>query len=163
MRTDATAANAVTAKRSLDDFRVVDAKTASWVCRKVNEARAYQMRIKAWAERELRRAKQREAFFMARFSRELEEWARRELAKPVHRKRKCIALPGGTLGFRRTTPRLVIQDEAKLILWCKQHLPAAVKVVESVVKTPLNDHVAATGEIGDGAEVVGACETFYIK
>jgi hypothetical protein len=163
MHTEANTAAAKRTPRSLDDFHIVDAKAASWVCLKVNEARAYQARIKNWAERELRRARRREAFFLARFSRELEEWARVELAKPEHRKRKVINLPGGTIGFRRTVPRLVIQDEAKLLAWCKQHLPAAVKTVESIVKTPLNEHVAATGEIANGAELTGGGETFYVR
>lgn len=162
MQTDSIPAVAAP-KRSLDDFGVVDARSASWVCKKLNEARAYQARVKSWAERELRRAKQREAFFMARFGKELEEWARAELSKPEHRKRRVINLPGGSVGFRRTVPRLVIQDEAKLIVWCKQHLPAAVKVVESVVKTPLNEHVAGTGELPQGTELTGGGEVFYIR
>lgn len=151
------------AKRPLDDFHVVDAKTASWVARKINEARAHRQRVKAWAARELRRAERREQFFLMRFGGELERWARSELAKNGRRKAKSIDLPGGTLCFRAERPRLVIIDEAALIAWAKTNLPAAVKTVESVAKSELNRHLADTGECADGAELSICGERFLVR
>ena len=148
-------------KRSVDEFHVVDAKTASWVARKINEARGHQRRVKAWAERELKRAKRREQFFLGRFGAELEAWMRGELARS-RRKTKSIDLPGGKLCLRTQRLTLAITDERRLIAWARQHLPSAVKTVESIAKTELNRHLADTGEVADGTELSGGGERLII-
>lgn len=149
-------------KQPLDDFHVVDARTASWVARKINEARAHQKRVKAWAERELKRAERREQFFLGRFGAELEAWARSELAKS-RRKSKTIDLPGGKLCFRTLRPTLVVKDEKALLVWAKATLPTAIKTVESVAKVALNRHLATTGECADGVELTGGGERFTVS
>src|SRR4051812_37176542 len=94
-----------------EGFHVHDAGTASWVVRKVVEARRYADRVRAWAAAELRRAEREEQFIFMRFGAELEDWCRRELRTA---KRKSIALPGGVVGFRTTPPSLLIRDERDL-------------------------------------------------
>jgi hypothetical protein len=147
--------------RPLDAFHVTDARSASWVARKVNEARAHQVRVKRWAERELKRAQRREQSLLVRFGPELERWTRDELAR-VKGKRKSVALPGGTLGFRAGRPKLVVTDEDRARVWCRIHLPHALRTVESVSRTELREHVGATGEVADGTDLSTGGEQFYV-
>ena len=144
-----------------ESFHVRDAESANWVVRKIVEARKYRERVESWAAAEIRRAERQEALFLARFGQELEEWTRHEVAQ-LH-KRKSLALPAGTVGFRRQPLRLAVSDEGGLIAWCKSHLPQAVKTVESVLKTAVMEHVSKTGECPNGAEVAGGGEAFVIK
>lgn len=143
-------------------FHVRDAQSASWVVRKIVEERAHRRRVADWFEAETRRSEHREAFLLRRFGAELSEWVRRELATQ-HGKQRSIHLPAGRVGFRIEPTRIVVADEPKLIAWCRQHLPTAVRVVQSVLKTEINQHIKNTGECPDGAEVAGGGEKFYIK
>jgi hypothetical protein len=149
--------------RPLDGFHVTDEKTASWVARKINEARAHQRRVRAWAERELKRAQRREAFFLSRFGSELETWARAELARNGRHKSKSIHLPGGTLSFRAERQKLLVTDDRLLMTWARTNLPTAIRVVESVSNSDLNRYLAETGEIADGTEFSDGGERFLIR
>ena len=144
-----------------DGFTVHDAASANWVIRKVVEARAYAARVKAWAELEQLRAQREEDGLLRRFGADLEDWARRQIAQQ-HDGRRSVSLPGGVVGFRTDPTRLAIVDEAKLKNWCRSNLPSAIRVVESVPKTPLMDHFKRTGECPDGTEFVGGGERFSI-
>ena len=62
-------------------FSVRDAATASWLVRRINEARAYAKRVSEWAQRELKRAERDEEFLMRRFGSELQEWASKEIER----------------------------------------------------------------------------------
>src|SRR3954471_20856264 len=114
-----------------DRFHVRDERTAAWVVRKILEERAHRERVAKWHEAETLRSQRREQFLMYRFGAELAEWARQQLAQQFG-KRRSIHLPSGTIGFRTEPTKIVVADEPKLIAWCRQHLPSAVKVVESV-------------------------------
>ena len=114
-------------------FHVRDQQRANWVLKKIIAEREYRARCAAWFEAETRRSERREQFLMHRFGVELEEWTRQQLANQ-YGKRRNVLLPAGVLGFRTTPAKLVIADEPKLLFWCRQHLPTAVKVMESVLK-----------------------------
>jgi hypothetical protein len=86
--------------------------------------RSEQAHAKKWADRELRRAKRNEQYFLSRFGPELEQWTRDRLAR-TKAKRKCVPLPGGTLGLRAVRPKLVVIDEGRLLAWRRRHLPKA--------------------------------------
>lgn len=143
-------------------FHVRDEQSASWVVRKIIEERAHRQRVVAWSEAETRRSERREQFLMHRFGAELAEWARQQLAKQFG-KQRSIHLPAGRIGFRVEPTRIVVADQPQLIKWCRQHLPSAVKVVESVRKVELKQHIKNTGECPDGAELAGGGEKFFIK
>ena len=145
-----------------ESFAVRDPATANWLVRKVVEARAYAGRVAEWAEREIRRAQRDEQFLLDRYGGELEEWARRQLNQEKGR-RKSVALPAGTVGFRTKPPRLAVTDEDELLRWCKAHLPAAVATVERVLRSAVREHIAATGELPQGAEVAHGGEKFFVK
>jgi hypothetical protein len=170
-----------------EQFVIDDAQKASWVVRKVVEARAYAQRVEAWCERELRRAGREEAWLLRRFEPELVAWTRAELQRQSGR-RRSLDLPGGTVGFRLQPPKVEIIDEQTLIGWCRSHMPIALKVTveandqqgiellqwqrqhasssrlrQQVLRDPLNHHVSETGEIPEGAAVRPAADQFYMR
>lgn len=167
-------------------FTIHDASSASWVVRKVVEARAYADRVRAWGAAEVRRAENEERYFMQRFGGQLEGWAREYLQSSGSR-RRSIPLPSGTVGFRGAAARLVMADEAVVLDWCRRHLPDAVAIeidvkgaaatvlrtwlrdhctsattVERVLKCVLDKHFQKTGECPAGAECATG-EKFFVK
>lgn len=141
-------------------FAIEDAASANWLVRKITEARAYARHVKEWAQAEVLRAEREEQFFLHRYGHQLEAWARQQIAQS---RRKCVKLPGGTVGFRSEPPKLDVRDEQRLIVWCQRSLPDALRVETHVLKSLIKDHVRATGECPDGAEIVGGGQRFYVK
>src|SRR5206468_4077872 len=119
-------------------------------------------RVADWWEAETRRSERREQFLWHRFGAELADWTRRQL-QAQYGSRRSLHLPSGVVGFRTEPTRIVVADEPKLIAWCRQHLPSAVKVVESVLKSEISAHIKSSGECPDGAELAGGGEKFYVK
>ncbi len=145
-----------------DTFHVRDEGSANWVLRKIIEARAYRERVARWAAAETIRAERQEAFLLHRFGSELESWAREQIGKQ-HGRRRSLALPAGVLGFRQEPMKLLVLDERALVGWCRAHLPVAIKVTESLLKSEINAHFKDTGECPAGTEIGGGAERFYVK
>jgi len=144
-------------------FAIRDEVSAAWLVRKISEARAYVAKVRAWAHREERRALREEEFFMGRYGAQLEAWCRGEVAK-LKGRRKSLNLPGGSVGFRRVEAKLVIDDEAEVLTWARQHLPGAVTSVEKLSKSAINKHFENTGEVPEaGAHVESERDNFYVK
>jgi hypothetical protein len=143
-----------------DGFEVRDAASANWLVRKVNDARTYRSSVKAWAEAETRRSEREEQFFMERYGRQLETWAREQIDKG---RRKSVPLPAGVVGFRSEPLRLNVFDEPKIIAWCRHSLPDAIRVQTFIIKSSIRDYVDKTGECPDGAEVCGGGQRFYVS
>jgi len=142
-------------------FHFHDEQSASWVVRKIVEERVHRQRVAEWFESETRRSERREAFLLHRFGAELAEWTRRQLSRQCARQRS-IHLPAGRIGFRVEPTRIVVADQPQLIAWCRSHLPSAVKVVQSVLKNELRQHIRNTGECPHGAQIIGGGEKFFI-
>lgn len=145
-----------------DAFHIRDEGSANWAVRKILECRAYRERVARWAQAETLRAERQETFFMHRFGGELEAWAREQIGKQ-HGRARSIALPAGVLGVRREPTKLLVVDERALVGWCRTHLPAAIKVTESLLKSEIQAHIKSTGECPSGAEMGGGAERFYIR
>lgn len=143
-------------------FHVRDERGANWVLRLIIGEREYRARTAAWFDAETRRSERREQFLMHRFGSELAEWTRQRLQKQ-YGKRRSIHLPAGVLSFRAAPTKIIVADEQRLFSWCRQYLPAAVKVVEHILKNEIKAHVKTTGECPDGAEIAGGQETFFVK
>lgn len=158
---DSEVADAVAAEVE-ESFHVRDEGSANWVLRRVTECRAYRERVARWAQAETLRAERQEAFLMHRFAAELEAWAREQIGKQ-HGRRRSIALPAGVLGFRQEPTKLLVVDERALVGWCRAHLPAAIKVTESLLKSEIQLHIKSTGECPAGAEIAGGAERFYVR
>jgi hypothetical protein len=79
---------------------------------------------------------------------------------------KSASLPHGRVGFRASRATVEITDPAKALAFAKAR-GLAVKVVESVGKTPLIDYVKRTGEEPDpetdGVQLVPAHEEFFVS
>jgi hypothetical protein len=168
-------------------FVIDDAPKASWVVRKIVEARKYGERVQQWCERELHRAEQEEEWLLRRFGVELEAWAKGELERTGGR-RRSLNLPGGAVGFRMQPARVEVLDEQAVLTWCRSQLPIALKVTveandqhglellrwqaqhaedsrlrQYVLREALNRHVQETGELPDGAGVRPAADQFYVR
>jgi hypothetical protein len=143
-----------------ETFAVNDAASANWVVRKIIEARNYAKHVKEWAELEVRRAQREEQFFLGQYGHQLEAWASSQITSG---RRKCVKLPGGTVGFRTAPPKLDVTDETKLIAWCRATLPGALKIETHVLKSLVKDHVQQTGEYPDGTTITGGGQRFYIR
>lgn len=143
-------------------FSVHDEQTADWLVRKLVEADAHIRRVKEQAAREIRRTERERDFLRMRFGKELESWARTQLAQHKGR-RKSLLLLSGTVGFRAIAAKLIVADASKLLGWSKRHCKSAIVVVERVSKTAINAHFASTGEVPAGTQVQGATQRFYVK
>jgi phage host-nuclease inhibitor protein Gam len=143
---------------------VVDSdEAANWVTRKITEARAYARRCEEWCEREKVRAKRTEDFFLWRFGSQLVQWAGARIAEQGGR-RKSVNLPAGTLGFRHEPPKIIVDDEAAVVEWCKKHHPELLIVVAKVSKANLNDHIQSSGEMPDrGVHMEPEREKFFVR
>jgi len=150
-------------------FAVVDARTANWVLSKIAAADRHVADVKAWAQEEVRRAEDQKRFFESQYGAQLEEFAARALeerrSKLGRRAGKSIPLPCGTIGFRTQSakPRLHIEDEDVVLAWCREHLPQAVRVVEKLVRSEVQEHFATTGDIPDGCAIDSPTEQFFIR
>ena len=145
-----------------DGFSVRDANSANWLVRKINDARAYARHVEQWAAAELRRAQREEQFLLHRYGHQLENWAQSQINQR-HDGRKSVFLPAGCIGFRTAPASLMVQDEETLLSWCKKNLADAVKTQETVLRGVVLDHLRATGEVADGAEVCGGDERFFVR
>jgi hypothetical protein len=168
-------------------FHVHDAETANWLVRKIVSARAYCHRVEQWAAAELRRAHREETFLLQRFGGQLEQWLREELASR-HRRGRSINLPAGRVGLRTTASRPAIADKTQLLAWCRVNLCTAVRltaklegaaaerlrewlaqndtearVQEQVLRSVVDAHFSATGELPDGMAMQPVAARLFIK
>jgi phage host-nuclease inhibitor protein Gam len=128
---------------------------------RIDEQEADQIeRIRARAK-ELREAHTgRKEWLEGRYAATLEEFAR---AETDGKKERSVRLLSGTVGFRRNPSSVEITDADALLAWAKENTPNAVKVVESVGKTPIKAHIEETGEVVPGVEYTPPADRFYIK
>jgi hypothetical protein len=170
-----------------EGFRIDDEGKASWVARKIREARNHAEHVERWAALETRRAQRREQWLLHRFAAELEAWTREELQRRGERARS-VALPGGTLALRRVPPALGIVNESELLVWCHGHLVDAVRITveadgpgalellqwrstqeepvtlrEGVLRKPVREHFQETGEVPPGTVLRPAEDQFSVK
>jgi hypothetical protein len=170
-----------------EPFSIKDERTANWLVRKICEYRSYADHVAAWAEAEMRRAHRDEQRLLERFGAQLERWAADQLAACKGR-RKFIALPAGTIGFRLQPSSIDVLDENKVLSWCRQNLPCAVRATaevtghdaielgswikercpqailhERVFRSMLQEHVRTIGVLPDGTAMVGGRDLFYVK
>jgi hypothetical protein len=144
-------------------FMVEDEESASWVVRRIVAAREYGERVKQWAAQERRRAEREEQTLMYLFGRQVERWVQSEITR-MNGKRKSLALPGGTVGFRTVAAKLVVDDEVMTLTWAREYCPQAIVVVETLSKTVFDQYVKETGHAPDeGVHIEAASEKFYIR
>jgi hypothetical protein len=62
---------------------------------------------------------------------------------------------------RRTACKVIV-DEARLLMWCKVELPAAVVIQERISDRTIKNYITQTGECPDGAEISAEIERFFV-
>lgn len=81
----------------------------------------------------------------------------------LHGRRKTIYLPGGSVGFRHMTAKLVVDDETLVIPWAQQNCPDAVQTVTHLSRSVLAQLFKVTGEIPPaGVHVEPEREMFHV-
>jgi hypothetical protein len=144
-------------------FVIDNENKANRLLRKLSELRSYRARVDEWAAREKARACHDEQFLLMRYGCQLQAWAAAQIAAQGGR-RKSVSLPAGIAGFRHSPARLIVDDEAKVISWAKGDCPDAVRLVEKLSRSTLNNHFQQTGEIPThGAHLEPECDEFYIR
>lgn len=153
-------------------FEVTDLQSAAWVLRKRHRALQRQADLRAVMEREiaeerariehdfeqsLRRAEQAVGWW-AQYEPQLRDVTMGELAGG---KARSVEVGGVRMGFRRKPARIDVLDEHLALAWARTHLPDAIAVKESVLKTPLKGHEAELPD--DAFAVVEAEDRFYIE
>ena len=71
-------------------------------------------------------------------------------------------LPFGTVGYRKTPPKVEIFDEAKALEWARIH-KVDIKVRESVSKTDLKKAIQNTQDPPDGFGLIPGSEEFFVR
>ena len=146
-----------------ESFQIDNDGKANWLVRKIVELRAYRDRVDQWAASEKARAMHEEDFLMMRFGGQLRDWAAGQIAAFKGR-RKSLGLPAGTVGFRRSPARLVVDDDASVIEWAKKSCPEAVEIVQKLSRSILKDYFERTGDMPTtGAHVQPENEDFFIR
>jgi len=143
-------------------FRVTNEAAASWVVRHVVAARDRAERAKAWPLGEVAQAERDEAFFMARFGGELEDWLRSVLDT----KRKVDRLARWSRGSPHVagSPRGDGRREgARLGTLPQPSAVVAVPASEHLSRQDLILKFKQTGEIPDGADLQPASASLYIR
>ena len=144
-------------------FVIDNEDRANWLIRKIVELRAYHERVAAWAAREQSRAFHDEEWLMRRFGPELRAWAAVQIAAFKGR-RKSINLPAGTVGFRHSAARLIVDHDSDVIAWAKTNCPDAITTVEKLSRAALKEHFEQTGELPScGAHIDPESEDFYVR
>jgi phage host-nuclease inhibitor protein Gam len=150
-----------------EPFAVTNYTEGNWAVTKAIEATAmiaakeaqaaeWKKKIDDWLTKE----KQEYIYTVQKMEELLRPFAEKEVEG---KKTRTVSFPNGKAGFRKSPDKLEIEDEKATLAWAKEHKPEAVKVTESVLKTPLMEGFKATGELPDGVKFVEGVDTFYLK
>lgn len=139
-----------------------DAQRANYLLRRLLRLSENAEQVKATADAEVNRIREWQTDRTAVIARE-QAWLERALEGFMREavrtgSAKTMHLPNGTLALRAPSARTVIDDELALLEWASTNAPEAVKVVRSVLKTPLVAATASQLKLGqearpDGVEV----------
>lgn len=141
---------------------VIDSETkAEWVVDKINVFHERQARLDAQYQAMKEALANEKEAFENRFLGELEQWA---IANPP-RKGKSLKLLTGTIGWRRVNGGPRVRDKSTAIDWALTFLPESVtsETVHKLDTDAIKVHVATTGELPPGVEVIDDEERFYVK
>lgn len=148
-------------------FAVTDYGSGNWAVSKAMDATTEIVRLQVQAEAWHQQIGAWLAKATAEYTRSVEYME--SLLRPFvteelkGKKSRHVTFPAGEAGFRKSPDRLDITDEAVALMWAKANCPEAVKVTETVQKTPLKKRIESTGEMPDGVKLVPGEERFYIK
>ena len=148
-------------------FEVKDLQSADWCVvraiqaeHRIQERRVLVLKYKAKLDGYLIDANKEDYGTIEFMQQQLEPWVDEHLRD---QKRKSVILPHGTAGFRQGQESVDVLDDITALAWCKENLPIAVKVVESISKTEVKNSIKAGGAIPDGIKLKPGDRRFYVK
>ncbi len=136
-----------------------DERTLARYLRRLAQIADERARVKEWCERRLASLESQERGIEYVYGALARDITRRMLAGG---KKKSIATPWGTAGFRTQAARLVIAEPEKLLLLEAEH-PEWVKVEKKPVHAAVNEYFKTTGDIPAGCEITPEQEKFFTK
>ncbi len=155
-------------------FAVTDESKANWVLKQMAEAQARIDATQAMIAEEIaainKRGEEilkpyqgRVEFFQTAFGTQLADWAKQQLDG---RKEKSIKLLHGTIGFRKSADKLIIDDESKAIEWALENgYPGAVKynIGKTEFKKAYLSNIESNPVLQNIAHIDPAHDEFYCK
>lgn len=150
-------------------FQITTQAEADWAVSLLADLEDKEARITAQYQKMLAQLQTDKASWHGRFAGELENFARLELER-TKSKRKSLTLFNGTLAFRTSPPRLVVESEADALqtarLVCPEaivEVPASEKLDKKVLGEYAKRQLAEEGEIIPGYGLTEAREVFDVK
>lgn len=116
--------------------------------------------IKQMAAEMQRELDRRESALAWKFGQQFKQQVLEDLAKQKG-KTKSVKYLLGKAGLRTIADKMVVRDEQAVLEWARKNCPEAVKIVESLLITPLKKLLEDTGELAPGCEIHEGYEKFY--
>ena len=152
-----------------EQFEITTQAEADWAVSLLADLEDKEARITAQYQKMLAQLQTDKNAWHGRFAGELENFARLELER-TKSKRKSLTLFNGTLAFRTSPPRLVVESEADALQTARLVCPGAIVEVpasEKLDKKVLGEYakrqLAEAGEIIPGYGLTEAREVFDVK
>lgn len=143
-------------------FLIDSDKHAEWALDKIREAKAENEKWEAFYNAKIeavRKETQNTIDYMTYLLQQYFNTQEHHVTKSgIHK----YSLPGGELVMKPAAIDYE-RDEAKMLAWCKEYLPEAVKVAEKVSWADVKAHIKETGEMPDGVTVIETEPVFSIK
>lgn len=77
--------------------------------------------------------------------------------------RRSAMLEHGEIGFRKVSGGVDFVDEGEALTWCREHLQEAVKIRESLLKTPIAKEYAEKGTLPPGVIYRDDADKLWVK
>lgn len=132
-------------------FVIRNDQMAEWAMGKIAQANADLRKWEEFYKGKLEQARAEAESTIAYMSGLLEEYFGTQPRRVTKTGIEKYSLPSGEL-VRKPGGLDYKRDEAALLAWCKQNLPAAVKVTEKASWSDVKQHIKETGEIPEGVE-----------
>lgn len=133
--------------------------TPEWYVLRMQEIADAEKRVKEHAKMILAALQRQRSGLVMRFGSEVKEEIDAMLRQQGGRK-KSVTLHTGRAGYRSRKAGIVVTDKDALIPWCVENCPEALDTSIGR-KTPITEHIAATGEIPPGVTPIPAGDVFY--
>jgi hypothetical protein len=136
-----------------------DESMCNWYLSELRKDMAMMETIKEQAQRRLRQIQGRMASLEYKFGADFVQAASRLIDRQPGNK-SSIDLDCGRVGYRKRKETVEIIDERELADWCIENMAECISISVSR-KTPIYDHIKATGNVPPGARVHPEYRVFY--
>lgn len=134
-----------------------------WILKINSESQRVRAEVAARAEEIIRDEEKRIQYVNEHFCQRFEREAQALYENRPDKKKKSVKLLTGTIGYHSGKESIHISDKTKALAWAKTNCPDAIKVEESLLKTPLMEYFKTNGAEPDGCQYKPATEHFSAK